>query len=139
MEQEQKTVSKAVAISITAELEAAAARIFAKHGLEAQPTSTKYGTDYGFSIKGVRVALSETGINVMSHEAQMFTAHADKIGLDASDLGKQYRQGNTVYTVAGLKNSAKNPLIVQSANGKRYSVPHAGIPTVKALLSAFAK
>jgi hypothetical protein len=134
----EKTVSREVAISITDELEAAAVRIFAKHGLEARPTSTKFGVDYGFSIKGVRVVLNETGINVMSPEAQMFTKFAEEVGLEPSDLGKQFKKGNTVYAVAGLKNS-KNPLIIQATDGKRYTVPQAAIPGIKALISAFGK
>lgn len=100
-------VSKEVARAVTEELEAAAEKIFAKHGLVRGKMSTKYGVSYSLTIAAEALELGDNGVNVSSREAQDYTAFAASYELPQGLLGKVFKINGVDYAFAGIATSRR--------------------------------
>jgi hypothetical protein len=98
-------VDKATAREISRELEEAAEKIFAKHGLQKRKMKTGYGDSYSFSVEAETVTADESGVNLSSKEARGYELFASSYGLPTGLLGKKFKVSGVEYAFAGIATS----------------------------------
>ena len=98
-------VNKATAVEISKEIEEAAEKIFAKHGLQKRKLKTGYGDSYSISIEAEAVSTGENGVNVASKEARGYELFASSYGLPSGILGKKFEVNGVEYAFAGIATS----------------------------------
>ena len=121
------SVSKALAIEITNEIEESVKAILAKHNLQLLKQNTKYGEEYNYTVKAVAVTLNESGVNLNSPEAHNWLAVGSSYGFKnpADVLGGIFVNARKEYKFVGINlRKEKFPLsAIEIATGKQYGFP----------------
>ena len=72
----------------------------------------------------LKVALVDSGGQVITEEADCFRNNAKLFGFEPDDLGRRFTFRGQSYIICGLKpKSRKYPIIAHSGNGKNYKFP----------------
>ena len=109
------TVSRATAIAVTRDIEAAIAEVLAKHGLTAGRTSTRYGENY-------KVSIEANAIGALAPEANDWKRYASSFGLPTDALGEKFVSGGRTFCITGLNLRARRMPVLATdvATGKPY-------------------
>jgi len=95
------SIDRPTAIRVAEELRAAAAEIFARHGLDTNVrTKTKYGDSLDITLSTAKLVV-EDGVNVASAEALAFKRYAAIDGVDPEALGKTFVSRGETYRLTG--------------------------------------
>lgn len=131
------SITKAQAIALGDEIDAAVKAICEKHGMAKGRTSGRYGDTYKYSVEITEVVVNESGVNMASKEATDFLRAAPYIGWKAEDaqaaLGSTFTSGGRTFVLTGYKpRSPKRPVVARSVtDGRTYVFPHSALRLVK--------
>ena len=118
-------VSKEKAKQITAELELEIKKVLAKHGMEMNDASTKFGDLYSFKFEASTLNLGANGVNLNTREAQEMMRFGFNYGLKNPEkvLGTKVKLGGRQMIIAGLNIRKKNaPVVCKDDAGNFYAV-----------------
>lgn len=129
-------IDRQTCIAIAREIDEAVAPIFAKHGLTAKPTRSKYGDELVVSVKAIAVKLNDEGVNEADPSVKAYKMFAPSYGLPEDGVGRSFTYGGKRFTVTGLATTrTTRPVQVTREDGRRFKFP---IDAAKALLQSEA-
>lgn len=130
MSQDTNLISRSDASQISKEIMEAVRPILAKHGVNLDGVSSKYGDLFKITITGTATKLGKNGVNLASKEAQDLINHAYLLGLtteQAQDLlGEPIvdtpSTGECILIGYAPRKRDLNLIVKNMATGKQYFV-----------------
>lgn len=137
------SITRAQAITLGNEIDAAVSAICEKYGMAKGRTSGKYGDTYKYSVELTEVALNESGVNLASKEATDFVAMVPMLGWATKEaaqeaIGSTFTSAGREFTFLGYKpRSTKRPVLAKGPDGKNYVFNGIVLRQLKGYDSAF--
>lgn len=146
------TVDRGTAIAVTNEIDELIAAVFEKHGLRCEPSKTKYGHDYVFTVTATRVLLDENGIDRGTPHAsawltlgeyeirKLYGYDKDMPFTPGQALGVVFESRGQRFRFEGMNPRGRTyPLVAaEVVTGKRYKFPLAALRNIGRVLEEVA-
>lgn len=118
-------VSKELAKAVVTDLQKDIEKVLAKHGMELNSTSTKYGDVFQLKIEASTIKKGLNGVNLNSREAQEFLNFSYSYGVEKPELvlGQVVKFAGRQMMIIGLNTRKKStPVVCRDEKGNDYSV-----------------
>ena len=112
--------------AIRADMQAALADVYAKHGIDPDARITmRYGSTLKITIEAARLVEGENGVNTASKEATDWVLHCQPYnGYDPDAIGREVVMRGEMWVFVGANwRARKYPLLFRKSDGRVFKFP----------------